>query len=272
MRIHRIMSTKRARSNSPSGIGAVWEPSLTVELTTTPSENSEIDSEQQKTERPPPFDAKKPDEWLDQFEKWCTTTNTSNDWIKFSLFVATQSPGTYARMQSEVRESPSRSAYEVARKYFLRNLHNENLAAVQRDNDPLPSTIETTTTTFTESVAGATASTQAIPAVETAPPPSRSIINENTVSTRSLEQLEAMLMTEIRNIRHDIEELRAMQPNTRSRNRPSARASSRNTAQPTSNIVQPTSNDNQCWYHQNYGQQARLCRSPCRHRPPTSNE
>ena len=57
---------------------------------------------------------------------------------------------------------------------------------------------------------------------------------------------------------------------SRSRNRStSANRSKKNSSR--SNSPAPPSNDNgECWYHQNYGDNARRCRPPCRRQPATT--
>lgn len=182
------------------------------------------------TKRTPPmpaFDQSKPHEWLDALDKWFIESRITDSWITYSLVATTQPPSSYAILRANVRDSPHRDPYGLAKKFIL-----------QQNSYSSPDEYDTV-----------------VYRSPTRPKSERS----NAVTTQTLQQLQEMLMAEIRAIRFDIEELRTPRP-SRAR---------RSNSRPPPNNPSTTADANEpaiCWYHTEYGRHARLCRAPCKYR------
>lgn len=258
------MSTKRTRSFSPRRI--------VIDM----NERHKIDSASgestvSKSPPMPTFDAKQPNRWFFELDKWFSTVNIIDSGVKFSLVAASQTPSDYAMLKATVRESPNADPYELARDFILRQTSririatNKNLASGASQ----PSTIKIETQPDVNQRNSSEAS-----AAVSAPTVPTEALSQATEISQSLQQLEAMLLTEIRTIKFDIAELQALIPNRPRPSRPIARilqgasSVSRESTRDRSNQIVAPVDPEECWYHQTYGRQARLCRAPCRHRAP----
>lgn len=237
------MSTKRTRSHSPRRItGAAFA---------TPADAPA----EPKSSEIPQFDAKKPHKWLFDMEKWFEASNITDNYAKFLIIAANQTPSDYAILKAEARQAPDIDSYEIARKFVLRRLNSDprtnhrNNEAAAREN-------------VSNTGATTVASTQPLVAQR-----SRDTIEQ------SLQQLEHRLLAEIRAVKIDVAELQALWPTKRQRPRSTVRIRSEAhiPAQPIplpqNQPVAVPAHDDVCWYHQTHGQLAQQCRAPCRYHP-----
>lgn len=249
------MTTKRVRSDSPSYRDAVGDPK-------NENDDEKIENTEENSPPMPPLDKKNADQWLDAMEKWFEIKQITDDWVKFSLIATTQSPGEYAVLRSDVRDYPRENAYEVARRHIRRQYRRRRSSELLSNESPITSNEgESNDAAAAIPTPHATVSIRA-PNIEAT----------TNITMQSLNQLEEMLMSEIRAIKHDIAEIRALTPSNRARQRPrsSTRApiNSSNVSNRRENETSTSANDvpEVCWYHTTYGRHAKLCRSPCMHR------
>lgn len=94
----------------------------------------------------------------------------------------------------------------------------------------------------------------------------------DTESSSSSKQLPSYnhLVSEIAELNKKFEKLFSERGRTQNRQKPSQRprSISRQRAASSSSYAQRAS-DSDCWYHTKFGDRARFCRSPCRHKKPT---
>lgn len=194
--------------------------------------------------------------WLDSLNKWFIKANITDNWIKFSLVATTQSPSNYAILKSTVRDFPHRNPYELACDHILRQNKrvstNTQHSTTNSDDESLIYVEPGTTKTEID--------TGNAPTPRRTPAPATHTDRDANATSQTLHQLQEMLMAEIRNIKFDIQELRAAQPtNNRSRQANARASADANTS--SSRNAEPDS----CWYHITYGRHARLCRPPCKY-------
>lgn len=268
------MSTQNQHSTSPSGAENA--------AATQPPNNEPLSvNEQQNRSRLPPFNRSDPHQWFNDVEKWFASEKITDSWIKFSLIATTQAPGSYARLQAEVRDFPDLDPYELAREYVLRNNRcGQSDTPARAENVPK--------STCANSLAIDERNDNdnvAVPSISTISNIGNTTQNAivSTVAndtTQSIQQLEAMFMQEIRGIKMDIAEIRLFTPHNRQRSQSQNRVRTRDISvsqRPTatgarSDRIEIAADPEICWYHQTYGLQARLCRIPCRLRPVTPTE
>lgn len=249
------MATKRTRSAD----GATAKRSNSSNRTNKP--NNEI--ERDITPPMPSLNLEQPQRWLDAMDKWFVKTNITDSWVKYSLVATTQAPGGYAVLRADVRDFPLRDPYELARNHILRQ--NRRPRADRRPYSPVlysptNSDDESPVNVNSGAAGGITVSGRS---PETTINRAAASTTDDRVTMPSLLQLQEMLMTEIRTIKFDIQEIRALQPNPRR----SHRSASRSRPQTNTNVSRDeTVRQEECWYHEKYGRLARLCRSPCKHR------
>lgn len=267
------MSTKRERSVTPDNTAATSSPSPgSVRPRAAPAEIT--------AQRIPPLDLSDPRKWLNELDQWCDRNNIHDDWVKYSLIATTQTPGEYAVLRSSVRDFSQLDPYTVARRHIMR----------QRIS-PLPETIDNgtplrndTDTNGNVPASGDTGATETEGAsAENAPhemkqrPTStpRHIENNEENSTlppppgRTVYQVENALSRQIDALQMANAEIRIEIAALRRTADPDDTADTRRRrTTPITNAANGPVDTSLCWYHQTYGTQARLCRSPCRLRRP----
>lgn len=203
----------------------------------------------------PPFDGQNPRQWLTQMEEWFSLRGIIDSHLQYAVIAATQTPAQFAVLSAARRDFPDIEPFVLARRHVLRQCRQESSVSNPNDSNPQPPAEVRTiqpghSVQTTERTTGRPTNTHSV----------------TTVTMQSLSQLEEMLLAEIHEIRHDVAELQALYPSRR--NQP---ASSQRTTTARERSVQrfvTPSNSDECWYHQAYGPQAKLCGAPCRHRRP----
>lgn len=204
----------------------------------------------------PMFDPFGPQKWLDALDKWFIKANITDNWVKYSLVATTQSPGGYAVLKSTVRDFPHQNPYELARQHVLR----QNPRA-QPDAQHTPTCSDDDSLIYIEpSAMTSKTNTVSTPSHRPTPAPATRTDQTTNATTQTLHQLQEMLMAEIRNIKFDIQELRAAQPNSGRNRRANVRSTTSANTSNNGNAEPDT-----CWYHITYGRHARLCRPPCKY-------
>lgn len=263
-----MMASKRARSLSPHGTDTAASTTSTID--------HEINTPTKYNPLPmPPFDTATPMKWLCDMEKWFKASNITDSWLKFSLLATTQTPSGYAILKADLRALSHLDAYELACSHILRQNRCDNPDADEFSANPsTPMENENLRNDNRDIVADTSVQVTVPLATETVSTPSVTAAHESNEMAQPLQQLEAMLLGEIRAIKFDIAELRALQPNRRRQPRSdtnthtNANDTNQSTTQERSDEIVADGNPADCWYHQTYGRQARLCRAPCRYRSP----
>lgn len=263
------MSTKRERSVTPDNTAATSSPSPS-------SVRQRAASAEITAQRIPPLDLSDPRKWLNELDQWCDRNNIRNDWVKYSLIATTQTPGEYAVLRSSVRDFAQLDPYTVACRHIIRQRISHSPAAI--DND----TPFRNDTDASENVL-ASANTDAVETVNTNAEIAPHEIEQRPTSTprhiehneenstlppphgRTVSQVENALSRQIDALRMANAEIRIEIAALR-RTADSAEPADirRRRTTPNTNTANGPVDTSLCWYHQTYGTQARLCRSPCR--------
>lgn len=243
--------------------------------------------------RMPTFSSKNVEAWLNSLERWFKASGYNNDEQQFEITLAAIDPTILEQMNEALSEEPEAGKFNFVKQKLIAHFADSAQRKLNRLLSEMPLGDKRPSELFHEMkrVAGNVLGETALKGLwaQRLPEAARPVIAASTgtaveftriadsivdaLTPRTVQAAAVTPLNEINELKAVIAELRTQinnfprQPRSRSRSRPNQRPSTpANTGSNQNSNGNTSTESDQCWFHQKFGQNARNCRSPCRHR------